>query len=288
VVTGVQTCALPILFDAYARFAVNRTRYNHLSIDTLLGTRSSDKVFIFGSGRSLLEIGESEWRHFEEHNTLGFTGFIYQKWVRVDYHLIRGWIEAAEGCIEWRNYTEKFINTLNNNRLFDKAILILQADYRAFFTNRLVGYKYLPPGKDVFFYKTARWKGLPSQSLRRGLRHSVGTLCDAINFAFLMGYKEIVLVGVDLYDTCYFWLPPDMTENYDHKVKDMVASKVSLRGRMYNESHSTVTNGIIEQLREWDGFFLRHGVRMSIYNPRSLLNVFLPVYKSDRYSEKDK
>jgi hypothetical protein len=36
--------------------------------------------------------------------------------------------------------------------------------------------------------------------------HIAGTLTDCAKFAYLLGWKNIVLAGVDLYDRGYFWL----------------------------------------------------------------------------------
>ena len=41
---------------------------------------------------------------------------------------------------------------------------------------------------------------------REGLRHVGGTLSDAVNAAACLGWTHIVLAGVDLYDSRYFWL----------------------------------------------------------------------------------
>lgn len=269
------------LMAAMLKANASKKRYNILSADQLRGTRTSDKVFVFGSGRSILDITEEEWRHFEEHDTLGFTGFIYQKWVRLDYHLIRGWVEMVEGTYRWRKYTSEYIDVLNRNPFFKDTILIMQADYSATFANRLLGYKYIKPGTRVYRYKTVRYQGLPTQSLEQGLRHAMGTLCDAVNFAYCMGYKEIVLAGVDLYDCCYFWLPPGKTETYDPESNTMVPSSINVRGIKYSDKHRTAQSGIINLMKEWNDFFISQGIRMSVYNPRSLMRQVLPLYERE-------
>ncbi len=37
--------------------------------------------------------------------------------------------------------------------------------------------------------------------------HRSGTLFDAISLAYYLGYKKIILLGVDLYDARYFFAP---------------------------------------------------------------------------------
>ncbi len=58
-----------------------------------------------------------------------------------------------------------------------------------------------------------------------------GTLVDAVNVAYCLGWKEIVLVGIDLYDSRYYWLPPDKTLTYDPVDNRVVVGDVnSMRG----------------------------------------------------------
>jgi hypothetical protein len=274
-----------ILSVALLRYNLKKKRYRILPEDELLKTRTSDKAFVFGSGYSLHQISDDQWRHFEKHNTIGFSGFIHQKWVRVDYELIRGWVEIKGDIFGWRNYTGEFADTLRNNPFFDNAILIMQGDYKARFCNRLLGYDYIREGQRIYRYKTVRHLGLPTKSLQEGLRHGRATLCDAVNFAFCMGYKEIVLVGVDLYDCRYFWVSPDKTERFDKNTCTFVEDAVNTRGLRFNEQHNTVINGLIEEMNEWNKFLKKHGVKMSVYNPRSLLRRVLPLYDNTNKAE---
>ncbi len=101
---------------------------------------------------------------------------------------------------------------------------------------------------------------------------------DCINMAFLMGWKQIVLVGVDLYDQRYFWLPADATWNFDSAGRS-IAQTVGVRGDRYDQIHNTVRNGVIQTIEEWKKDFEKYGVALTVYNPRSLLTSVLPVYR---------
>jgi hypothetical protein len=267
-----------LLLDALLRLKMKPSRYKLLSIPELKATRKSDRVFIFGSGYSLNDITAKEWEHFADHDTIGLSGFIYQRWVRTDYHLIRGWVETLDMLHGWKTFTREFAEQLEGNPNFDKTILIMQGDYSAQFCNQLLGYGFLRKGRRIFRYKTIRYNGPPTESLEDGLRHAVGTLCDTINFAYCMGWKEIVLVGVDLYDTRYFWLPPDKTLNYDSSLNTLVPSDANMRGIKYNQPHSTIGNSLIETLDEWSRLFREWSVSLKVYNPRSLLASVLDIY----------
>ena len=265
-----------LLIDAAMRERLARGRYRELSAPQLIASRRSETVFIYGSGASLNDITPAEWAHMAQHDTFGFTGFIYQKWIRVGYHLIRGGIE---GSLVWRAYAEDYCATLNANPLFNEAILILQGEYFAMFANQILGYKLIRPETRIFRYQTARGDGPPTRSFSDGIRHTAGTLCDAVNVAACVGWKHIVLAGVDLYDSRYFWLPPDSTVGVD-AAGLMKPVEVSGRGQRFDQQHNTARIGIVELMAQWREHLQREcGIELSVFNPRSLLASAMPVYK---------
>lgn len=270
-----------ILFDAWVRDKLNRRAYRIVNESELRASRKSDKVFIFGSGYSLNDISPSEWRHFEEHDTLGFSGFIYQKWVRVDYHLIRGWTETRIGSFKWRPSTIDFANVLNANPYFQNTILIMQGEYLAQFCNSLIGYRLLRLGRRIFRYTTNRAGGLPTSNFKQGVTHNIGTLCDAVNFAYCLGWKEIILVGVDLYDSRYFWLGPDETLGLDGSSGILIPGPRNIRGLAYDQMHNTARKGIVEIMAQWSDKFKAENVHISVYNPNSLMVEVMPVYQTN-------
>lgn len=267
------------LLHLWVRDRLNRHAYLLPTEEDLRTSRKSSTVFVFGSGYSLNDISKAEWSRIGRHDVLGLTNFIYQKWIHVDYYLLRGGVESAAGAIRWKRYAQDFVHTLNTNPCFQNTVFVLQGEYLAQFCNALVGLRYLNPGSRIFRYKTARSPGPPTQSLAEGLHHGVGALCDAVNFASCLGWTEIVLTGVDLYDNRYFWLKPDETLGWDEKAETMVPMQMTLRGIRYDQPHSTVRNGIVEIMRNWSELFEKGGVRLSVYNPRSLLAEVLPVFK---------
>lgn len=265
-----------LLTDAAIRERLMRRRYRLLDEAALSASRRSETVYIFGSGASLNDISPAQWAHMAAADTFGFTAFIYQKWIPVRYHLIRGGIE---GSLVWRAYAEEFAATLGGNPHFADAILILQGEYLAMFANQLLGYKLIRPDTRIFRYRTARGGGLPTLSFADGIRHNAGTLCDCVNAAACIGWRKIVLAGVDLYDSRYFWLPPDRTYGVDDAGL-MSAAETTLRGRRYDERHNTALNGIVQTLGQWRDY-LDHErqISLSVLNPRSLLASVMPVHR---------
>lgn len=268
-----------MLADAWVRNRIARRDYNLLTEAQAAQLRRSDTVFVFGSGYSLNAITDPQWAHIAAHDVFGFNAFYYQHWVPVQFHLLRG---GLYGELRWRQYANEVVEKIRTNERFRETVFVMQEEFLASFTNQLIGHHLFPRVKGVLRYATAREAGtLPTTSVRDGLRHQAGTLSDAVNCAFCLGWRHIVLAGVDLYDSRYFWLPPDQTATVDRANATVVGSPVNaLGGNRYDERHYTTRNGVVELMGEWRAFFDRHGVRLSVYNPKSLLAGTLPVYSA--------
>jgi hypothetical protein len=261
--------------DAWVRDRLSRRRYRILSEEEVRAARRSDTVFVFGSGASLNELTDDEWEAIGRHDVFGFNAFYRQQWIRTDFHLLRG---GVYGELRWRPHALEVQELVGANPLFDDAIFLLQEDYFGQFANLLAGRGLLPAGAKLLRYRTAVGPGPPGSSLSE-IRHAPGTLSDTVNCAYCLGWREIVLVGVDLYDSRYFWLPRDRTLGYDAASGNVVAKEFNtVRGNRYDDPHNTVRGGVVEQMGEWGRLLADEGVQLCVYNPRSLLAERLPVY----------
>jgi hypothetical protein len=266
-----------ILSDAWLRNLLNRRHYRRVSEVEVKRWRKSDTVFIFGSGASLNDISAADWAHIAEHDVFGFNAFYHQRWIPVNFHLLRGGLYREH---RWRRYASEVVDTIRMSPYYRDTVFIMQEEFLAQFTNQLIGYRLFPDVKGLVRYTTANGAGrLPSQRLSEGLRHLSGTLSDAVNCAFCLGWRHIVLAGVDLYDSRYFWLPADQTSTVDRVNATMGAAPANaLGGTRYDDRHYTTRNGVVDLMAEWRSFFETRGVTLSVYNPRSLLADVLPVY----------
>jgi hypothetical protein len=244
---------------AYLRDRAARHAYHQVSEQELRAARSSDTAFIFGSGRSLLEITPTEWERIAAANTIGFTEFVRQRFVRVDYHVVGEILDAAE-----------FARLLRQNPLYGRTILVLQEGLLAEAGNALVGRRLLPPRTRVFRYRrTSRGAfAPPSTTFRGGLVHGWNTAISVTNFALLLGFRQIVLAGVDLYNREYFWLQPgERRPNIEE-------------GSAVADPFPTA-DPVIDLFARWRKLLEPEGVELFVYNPRSLLARALPVFRFD-------
>jgi hypothetical protein len=249
----------------------HRRRYVILDEDDLRRLRRSDVAFVFGSGASLTDLGDEEWRHFAAHDTIGFNYFVRQRRVRVDFHLVA---EMATGDDmdrrQWEPAVREYGRLLVENPSYRTTVIGLQSGWAAWNANRLAALDVLPPGTRMFRYRRlARGADrAPTRSLAEGLVHGAGTLVECVNFAYVLGFRKIVLVGVDLYDSRYFWLPPEEGR------PDLVDG----HGLAQTCPHP-LSESMVRYLGRWGASLDREGVVLSVYNPRSLLASVLPVYQ---------
>lgn len=242
--------------------------YLRLNEDDLKKRRRSDTVFIFGSGYSIHDISESEWRQIEKHDTMSFNWFVRQNFIRIDFHLIREIYYDDFDPAGWKSALIEYGRLIEQNKLYKDTFFVVQGEYLAINGNRMIALGLLPKGTAVFrfFNKSRSVYEPPTKSLSKGLVHGSGTLISMVNLAYCLGWKKIVLVGVDLYDRRYFWLSKDET-----RINDQV------RQASHEQKHNTADR-LIPFLGQWGKLLEAEGVHLSVFNPKSLLAEVLPVY----------
>ena len=258
----------PVRLGPWLRFVVSRNAYRYLSEDELVARRRSDTIFIFGSGASLNKIAEPEWEHIEQHDTMGFNWWVHQRFTRTDFHVIRGIPDSDLDPRVWRPQLEEYFRLLRDNPLFAETAFLVHSGFRAINGNRAIGNRYLPTENPLFLWRTSIRVGNPSRSFSEGLVHGQSTIQECINAAYVLGWNRIVLVGVDLYDRRYFWLPPDETRSIDES-----------RGASAEQQHVQAAMGLVETLGRWREWLAAENRQLLVWNPRSLLASTLPVYR---------
>ena len=256
---GATPSAIVKLGPPYVLDRLRRREYRSLSQGELLSTRTSEIGFVFGSGRSLLDISSEDWRRIARCNTIGFSEFVRQRFVRVDYHMIGEVFDVVE-----------YAQLLGENSFYDDTVLLVQEGWAADDSNALIGRQLLPKGRRIFRYRRtgrARFE-LPSRSFSRGLVHGWNSSISVTNFALLMGFKAIVLTGVDLYDKQYFWL-----EEGERREALRAGSKV--------EEPFVMSELIVDLFGRWRRVLAPEGIRLLVYNPKSLLTRTLDVFTWD-------
>ena len=232
-----------------------RSAYRILGVDELLATRTSDTAFVFGSGRSLVEITPHEWESIARCNTVSFREFPRQRWVRADYHVTS---EVDE--------LEPYAQRIRDNPLYARTVFVVQGGFMAERGNELVGRGLLPAGARVFRYRRrARGRYAPPSRSPRTLVHGPNSIFDATNLAVALGFRRVVLAGADYYNKEYFWLAPGEKREYEPAAVDV-------------RKDWGATPLILAMMRAWRDELAPAAVELSVWNPRSRLAEVLPVF----------
>jgi hypothetical protein len=243
------------LAKAWLRDRRSRHAYRLLSEDELRATRRSDTAFVFGSGRSLVEISAEEWARIAEHDTISLREFPRQSWVRADYHLT-GEVDELD----------EYARRLRENPRYASTIFIVMGGFGAHMGNELVGQRLLPLGARIFrFRRRSRWRYAPPSRTPRELVHGANSIFDAVNFAYALGYRRIVVAGADYYNKEYFWLEPGETRPYERWVDASAPWPQSEQ--------------VVEMMGRWREIMGVNGVDLLVYNPRSRLADQLQVFR---------
>lgn len=248
--------ALPYNYPAWRADCENRNLYPRLSEEDLRTSRKSDTVFVCGTGYSVLSITPEEWGRIGQHDVLSFRDFPKQNFVKADFH-VTGEIDDVD----------QYAQAINDNPLYDETFFLVQEGISACMGNRLLGWRKLSEGRKIFRYRRlGRAMMIPfSRSFSDGVVHGFGSIVGMVNIAYLLGWKHIVLVGIDLYDHRYFFMPPDKTR------------EVEKSGLTY-ASPFTQGKQIVDQIGMWRDLMQAEGVHIYAYNPRSLLTDRIPIF----------
>jgi hypothetical protein len=242
------------LAAAWLRDRRGRRAYTLLSAEELRSARRSDTAFVFGSGRSLVEITEAEWQRIGEHDTISLREFPRQHWVRADFHLT-GEVDQLDD----------YARRIRENPLYASTIFVVMGGFLAHMGNELIGRRLLPAGARIFrFRRRSRWRYAPPSQNPRELVHGANSIFDAVNLAYALGYSRIVVAGADYYNKEYFWLDPGEARPYEPGV-DATAPWPQ-------------TEQVVEMMRRWRELMNVDGVELLVYNPRSRLVGALPVF----------
>lgn len=262
--------------------AFGRPGTKEIGEPALRAARRSETIYIFGSGYSLNALTEADWRAIERHDTLGFSYFALQKYVRADFHLIRELGVTAHDNDKrkdiWRDVYADYARVLRENPRYRDTIYVVQAGWTAYAGNRFVGLGYLPEAARLFRYRNGlRGAHPPAESFAQGLTHGPATVTDCVNFASVVGWRRIVLCGIDLYDRRYFWHSKNRAHFELPCLTDRGGGEYAGEGEI-GALHRT-SAPMRDWAERWRAYYVARGISLEVLNPKSLLAEILPIHK---------
>jgi len=260
--------------ETFLKDWIKRRRYNIISPDVFQSRRKTDVVFVFGSGASLQDIAPEEWAKIDCYETIGWRLFALQEYVHANYLLIR---EVGQGAHKFdrkaqKQDSEEIAGWIVSNERMRDATIIVQEGWKAVAGNRFFGDGAAPSNYTYMRFRNGQRQAgaLPAETFAEGITHVQGTLTDAMNIAYLGGWKHIVLIGIDLYNSAYFNVAPDApTPEWVYWDSN------------HEQPHLTAQSGIVETVGNWAQWMSERGVQVSVYNPKSLLAEVIPVFSWD-------
>jgi hypothetical protein len=176
--------------------------------ELLKGHRKTDTVIFYGTGHSINDITREDWNILKQYDSMSLNWFMYhdfivprfyyrgensgtvfgRKWKKL-FNEKRGmyknttFLTKKQKHLDLKNVGVKQAYVLNFHNTFSKTMMKRLGPEKAY-KKCLKGFKIIP-NKLYFFGRS--------------------TVCPLLVLLYQMGYKEIILYGIDLNDRRYFW-----------------------------------------------------------------------------------
>lgn len=279
-------------WDKVHNQSIKKARENKLSViskNNMVSYKTSDTLFILGSGPSINEITDKQWEHIASCDSIGFNWFLVHPFIPTYYHveLVEPHVSLFQKCYQAKPTRFKEIPFIVNFLHLPES---LRPTIGSLFQN-------------VFVSVPKRFNGATEQELSEILRHyyfyrdfeSEGFLLHyraslslMITFGILLGYKKIVLAGVDLNNNDYFFF------NQEKYPKQWAAEVRKMRTQQIeNQTKSTIHRTadpklfkslpIVEVIKLLQNTVLKpKGIEFFLVNQNSLLSSQIDIYNRYR------
>jgi hypothetical protein len=238
-------------------------------------------LFILASGSSLASIPDEVLSEMKQNTTMSLNYTLLQSFIPADFHVVRELGAANDISVDIRlSDLNNFGELMASNPCYEQTVFLIQGGYAAWVPNLLLGHRSVRKGTKIFRYRNQYIPGFTSlgTSFSAGIAHGASTVIDCINMGYILGFKKIVLCGVDLYDRKYFWHIPNTSFIPLPGITDAKIGEYGNSGDQTPKHRSA--NGLLEQISRCDKELKASGVVLSVLNPHSLLAEILPVHTS--------
>jgi len=178
--------------------------------------KTSDTLYILGSGISIMDLTQEEWASISSHDSIGFNSWMHHPFVPTYY------------CMETPMKSEHFdlnIAALNRKKEeYSQVPFIIQYQHYLKSPNT---FERLELPKENYYWNAPLmpyttnerllnrvlnwWKNKHELNMSWVL-HYAGSISYLISMGYLMGYKKIVLLGIDLNNSDYFFHHPQASQ----------------------------------------------------------------------------
>lgn len=258
----------------------------------MLPYKTSDRIYILGSGPSINTISSEQWAVIKEHDSFAFNWFFAHPHVPTFFHmeLLDDNFETFREC-----YNEKSCEFKSRPAILNYRKLPAEASKEILgFTENL----YVSVPKSLGGTDESDFRGLLDYFYfkRNFLEENLliqydASLVIAISFAVLLGYKQIILAGIDLDSYEYFFYDKSRyNNNVAAKIREFKMEEQERRKRKVNvgQLHRIADPGLCEQMTVDQAVLIMNemvmkptGIELYLQNSRSILYPSLQVFKEN-------
>ena len=256
----------------------------------ILKYKTSDTIFLLGSGPSINDISKEQWELIGKHNSIGFNYWFAHDFVPT-YYMFQGADETMLELLKDTNSKYKNIPFLLRGADIAAGSLDTSDDRINLLKNNPVYYLNTYPISSKCSIEVSKlFKFVESlgfftfnkiSDFVPKFRGSLGLL---ISLSYQMGYKKIVLCGMDMKDSSHFW-----DSSFYNQLKDkynLPSINDTNLNTFTDENHSPNTvPHYVYSLRDW--MLDKHNVEISLINSNSALYPELDIYDSSSKSIKN-
>lgn len=255
--------------------------------------KKSDTVFILGSGESINDLTKQDWNYIKEHNIIGLNySFVHP--IIPDYHLME--------MIPLKEMQEFFCQSTKERYkdvdMFFQYKHIIKSGFKLKdYKHQKRAYAHVPhlfptiydDILEMYFLELKRKKNITFSEL---VHHNSHIGC-AVMFAQILGYKNIVMLGIDLNGGDYFTNSKTQSkvfpQNQDYKKINELRDKYNQHTKDFkNNKHPTVNKNLLDDrgcvsmdayFRTYNKTFLvNDNVKLFVNTNNSLLSKDLDVF----------
>ncbi|MBK1634216.1 hypothetical protein [Rhodovulum adriaticum] len=172
--------------------------------------KTSDTLIVLGSGRSVCRLDDTDWQRIgRETDTLGLNFWMLHPFTPTFYQFEAG--PTPERTRQFETFLAERAARMRASMMIYKDIERHQLDLsrlppETVKTLRVLNKVNLPVDDEARLARTLRLCRAAGLTRRTGLLlFARASIVQALTFGAEMGYRRIVLAGVDLNDTRYFW-----------------------------------------------------------------------------------
>lgn len=184
---------------------------NRLSVKKLVELKTSDKIYILGSGASLNDISEVDWENIAFNDSFAlnrwYKSTALNRWYKLNFHPTLWMMEPARDDklrVEDNYEMQEFMDHAKSFKILKNWQTLYK--YYPYEIAKSLAFKFdtVVMMRRVHIYSYKQMMQLDKYISSKHFHFYRGSLFLAICMAKLAGYKKIILCGVDL-SGGYFW-----------------------------------------------------------------------------------